>query len=110
LFRSINEELAKLRVLVVSYPPHTSQIFQVLDRLLFGRLKAAKKHLVGDLEEFAELDHVVRIFKAYELETTSTTIRASFQQTALDYEQRDGIWYLIVNDQRLWRYTEFQEV
>jgi hypothetical protein len=71
-------ELAKLRVLVVSYPPHKSQIFQVLDWLLFGRLKAAKKQLVCDLEESAQLDHVVRVFRAYELAATSTTIRTSF--------------------------------
>jgi hypothetical protein len=73
-------------------------------------LKAAKKHLVRDLEESAQLDHIVRVFKAYELATPSTTIRASFKQTGFDYEQRDGIWYLIVNDQRLRRYPEFQEV
>jgi hypothetical protein len=103
-------ELARLRVLVVTYPPHTSQMFQVLDRLLFGRLKLAKKHLVRDLEESAQLDHVIRVFKAYELATTSMTIRASFQHTGFDYEQRDGIWYLILNDQRLRAYPEFREV
>jgi hypothetical protein len=103
-------ELASLQVLVVSYPPHTSQMFQVLDRLLFGRLKLAKKHLVRDLQESAQLDHVIRVFKVYELATTSTTIRASFRHTGFDYEQRDGIWYLILNDQRLRAYPEFHEV
>jgi hypothetical protein len=104
------ERLARFQVLVVSYPPHTSQLFQVLDRLLFGRLKGAKKHLVRDLEKSAQLDHALRVFKAYELATTSTTIRASFRQTGFDYEQRDGVWYLIVNDQRLRGYPEFREV
>lgn len=103
-------QLARLRVLVVSYPPHTSQLFQVLDRLLFGRLKAAKKHLVRNPEESAQLDHVVRVFKAYELATTSTTIRASFQHTGFDYVQRDGVWYLTVDEQRLRAYPEFHEV
>jgi hypothetical protein len=36
-------EFARHGVLVLSYPPHTSNLFQVLDLLLFGRLKSAKK-------------------------------------------------------------------
>jgi hypothetical protein len=30
-------------ILVLTYPPHTSNLFQVLDLLLVGRLKSAKK-------------------------------------------------------------------
>jgi hypothetical protein len=103
------KELAKLQLLV-SCPPHKSQTFQVLYRVLFGRLKAAKKHLVRDLEESAQLDHVVRPFKAYGLATTSTTIWASFQQTGFDYERHDGIWSLIISDYRKRRSPVFQEI
>jgi hypothetical protein len=104
------EEMARLRGLVVSYPSHTSLMFLVLGRLLFGRLKAAKRHLVRDLEESVQLDHAVRMFKGYELATTGMTIRASFEQTGFDYVQRDEVWSLIVNEDRFRRYPEFEEV
>jgi hypothetical protein len=38
----ILEELANHGILLMTDPPHTSQIFQVFDMLLFGRLKPAK--------------------------------------------------------------------
>jgi hypothetical protein len=110
LFGPINEETGKTSGTCRALSPHTLQIFQVRDRLLFGRLKAAKKQPVRDLEESAQLDHVVRVFKADELVTTRTTNRASFQQTRFDYERPDGTWHQIVNDQRLRRCREFQEV
>jgi hypothetical protein len=37
------QKLARHGVLVATYPPHTSHIFQVLDILLFGFLKGSKK-------------------------------------------------------------------
>jgi hypothetical protein len=38
----ISKALAEHGILVIPYPPHTSQIFQVIHSLLFGRSKAAK--------------------------------------------------------------------
>jgi hypothetical protein len=40
---SMQERLARHRVLVLMYPLHTSHIFQVLDGLLFGLVKRSKK-------------------------------------------------------------------
>jgi hypothetical protein len=57
----IFKELAGHRILAITYPPHTSQIFQVLDSLLVGRFKAAKKYLSRDVDVPAHLDHVRRL-------------------------------------------------
>jgi hypothetical protein len=57
------------------YPAHTSHLFQVLDVLLFGRLKAFKKYLANDGAEDREVDHILRILRAYEAAATSMTIR-----------------------------------
>jgi hypothetical protein len=64
-------------VAVITYPPHTSHLFQVLDLLLFGRLKAAQKYIPRADADPTDTDHLVRIFKAYELVTTSTRVRVS---------------------------------
>jgi hypothetical protein len=45
---SMLEKLAQHRVLVLTYPPHTSSIFQVLDVLLFGLVKRSKKYQIRD--------------------------------------------------------------
>jgi hypothetical protein len=39
---SVLEKLARHGILVLTYPPHTSRIFQVLDVLLFGLIKRFK--------------------------------------------------------------------
>jgi hypothetical protein len=37
------QELARHGIFMITYPPHSSQIFQVLDVLLFGRLKSREE-------------------------------------------------------------------
>jgi hypothetical protein len=74
------QEVARHGILIITYPPHSSQIFQVLDVLLFGRLKSAKKHLVRDLSISPQLDHVMRVFRASEQATTSMMIRSSWEK------------------------------
>jgi hypothetical protein len=62
----VKQELIKHDILLIEYPPHTSQIFQVLDSVLFRRLKATKKCLLRDLTLGRELDHM-RNFRVYKL-------------------------------------------
>jgi hypothetical protein len=41
----ILQELAKHKIILITYPPHTSHLFQGLDVLLFGGLKSANSLL-----------------------------------------------------------------
>jgi hypothetical protein len=50
------KKLACHGVIVLTYPPHTSHIFQVSDVLLFGVFKPAEKHQRRDDEHPAGLD------------------------------------------------------
>jgi hypothetical protein len=52
----ILRELARNGVLLLTYPPHTSHIFQVLDVLPFGRLKVLKEYFPKDDHEDREID------------------------------------------------------
>jgi hypothetical protein len=60
----VKRELAEHGILLTVCPPHTSYIFQVLDTLLFERLKAEKKRPLRDPNLGRDLDHVMRIFRA----------------------------------------------
>jgi hypothetical protein len=45
---SVMRKMALHGILVLTYPPHTSHIFQILDLLLFGLVKRSKKHQMRD--------------------------------------------------------------
>jgi hypothetical protein len=106
----ILKELAENGVLGLTYPPHTSHIFQVLDLVLFGNLKRCKQYQTRDENEDREVDHIIRIFKAYETVTTSMTVRVCWEKAGLTYQQRDGTLYLVVHEGRILTAPDFQEV
>jgi hypothetical protein len=56
------QKLARHGVLMITYPPHTSYIFQVLDVLLYGLLKRSKKFPMRDDGLDAHVDHILRLF------------------------------------------------
>jgi hypothetical protein len=63
-FEAILKELAENGAVVLTCPPHTSHMFQVLDVVLFGNLKRCKKYQTPGENEDREVDHILRIFKA----------------------------------------------
>jgi hypothetical protein len=52
----------------------------------------------------------MRIFRAYELATPSLTLRSSWEKTCFGFEQRDGTWYIYVNETKIRTSPEFAEV
>jgi hypothetical protein len=95
---SMLEKLAGHEVLILTYPPHTSHIFQDLDVLLFGLVKRSKKYQIRDDTLPIQFDHMVGIFRAYEAAMASTTIRAAWRQTGFEYETRNTTTYLSINE------------
>jgi hypothetical protein len=103
-------EFARHGVLVLSYPAHTSNLFQVLDLLLFGCLKSAKKYLPRNDQSLASIDHIIRIFKAYEIVTTSTMVRSCWERAGFGYAIMGETFQLLVNDGKIRESTDFLEV
>jgi transposase len=102
--------LAEHWVLVVTYPPHSSGIFQVLDRLVFSVLKRRKKQVTKETGLDATIDHIRRVLVAYESSTPSETVRAAWRRTGFDYVRSDGEWELRLNTDRIQEFPEFSEV
>jgi hypothetical protein len=64
-------------------------------------LKVFKKYLTKDDNENREIDHILRIFRAYDDGVTvSMMIRASWEKAGFKYPQRDGTFYLAVDEGR----------
>jgi hypothetical protein len=107
---SILRKLACHGVLVLTYPPHTSHIVQVLDVLLFGIMKRSKKYQMRDDWLSLDVDHILRLFRAYEAVTTSTTIRAAWRKAGFEYENRNMTTYLSVNERQIRESSDFREI
>jgi hypothetical protein len=104
------KEFAERGVVVMTYPSHISHLFQVLDLLLFGRLKSAPNDIPRADADATDTDHLVRIFKAHELVTTRTTVRASWKKAGFQYCKLDGRFQLLVNDGKIRDSPEFSEI
>jgi hypothetical protein len=103
-------EFARYGVLVLSYSPHTSNLFQVLDLLLFGRLKSAKKYLPRNEQASTSIDHIIRIFKTCETVTTNTMVRSCWEKAGFEYSKMCEAFHLLVNDGKIREWTDFLEV
>jgi hypothetical protein len=104
------DKMARNGIRVITYPPQTSHIFQALDVLLFGILKRANKYQRRDDMLGQGVDHVLRLFLAYDQATASTTIRASWLQTGFNHGNRNEARSLIVNEPKIRQATAFREV
>ena len=94
------EILADNLILVITYPSHTSHIFQVLNLLLFGVLKVYKKSIPKNDQNSPKIDHLYRVFHSYELRTCSITIRSSFMLLMEFFEKLEKSSKLLFSEER----------
>jgi hypothetical protein len=94
----ILKKLDRYVIIVITYPAHVSHLFQVLDVLLFGILKRAKKCQRRNDMIRKEVDHALWLFQADEQVTVSTTTRASWNEPGFEYERHDNGTYLSLNE------------
>jgi hypothetical protein len=82
----------------------------MLDVLPFVILKSVRKYERGDDTLPVVLDHILRLFRAYETTTPSTPIRAPWNKTGLDYERQGGAIDLAINESAIRQSPEFREI
>jgi hypothetical protein len=78
-----------------------SNLFQVLDMLLFGRLKLEKKYLPRNDQAPASIDDIIRISKTYETVTASTMVRSCWEKAGFEYTKMGEPFRLLVNDGKI---------
>jgi transposase len=105
------ELLSHHRVKVITFPPHTTGIFQMLDLVFFGVFKRFKKHLARDSSIPMMADHAMRMFRACESAGASSTVRGSFIRAGFIYVRRaDGTYSLGFDEGKIRAAPEFREV
>jgi hypothetical protein len=93
--------IADNNILVISFPPHTSHVFQMLDLVIFGAMKKHKASIEKNRDLNPSADLIFRVFRALELATCSTTIRASFQKAGFIYDVHGNSVILRVNEEKI---------
>jgi hypothetical protein len=106
----ILQELANHGIILITYPPHTSHLFQVLDVFLFGHLQSEKKYLARDDNLNPHRDHAFCVFFAYEIATTSLTVRSSWEKAGFGCVRCDGIYSFWADARRIRASPESVEV
>jgi hypothetical protein len=106
----VKRELAEHRILLIIYPPRPSHLFEVLDTVLFGKLKAAKKRVLRDLTLGREINHLMGKFRAYEWATIGLTVKSEWEKAGFGYERRDGTAHPFVNAGKIRASSEFAEI
>jgi hypothetical protein len=71
---------------------------------------AAKKCILRADADPTDIDHLARIFKAYELVTTSTTVRVSWKKTGFESCKLDDTFQLPANAGKIRDSSEFSEI
>jgi hypothetical protein len=73
-------------------------------------LKAAKKYIPRADVDPTYTDHPVRIFKACELVTTSTTVRVPWKKAGFEYCKLDDTFQFLMNDWKIRDSPEFAKI
>jgi hypothetical protein len=98
-------------VKVMTFPPHPSGIFQMLDFVFLSVFKRAKGRVAKNSGLSLMQNHALGMLKAHEAAAKRSTVRASFKRAGFMYlKQSDGTYDLALDATRIRMSSEFQEV
>jgi hypothetical protein len=78
--------LRQNNILVITFPAHTTKLFQALDFVFFGALKTLKATAEGEFDDDSVNAQIAKLIQADEQIATSGTIHGSFQKAGMDRE------------------------
>jgi hypothetical protein len=75
--------LAQNNVRLITFPPHTSNLFQPLDLVTFGVFKREHREVRVKLPKSSQVWQITKLMKAIERATDSSNNRAAFKKAGL---------------------------
>jgi hypothetical protein len=97
-------------ILAISFPAHTTNLFQALDLVFFGVLKRLKASTIGEFDNDSVNAHITKLIREYEQTATSSTIRGSIRKAGLEHEITTRPFKLQVIEESLSANPGFQEI
>jgi hypothetical protein len=103
--------LSRYQVTAITFPSHTSGIFQMLDVLFFSVFKHIKEHFGMALFVPLTESYIMQMFRAYAAAEASSIVRASFSCTGfIHMRHQHGDYSLEFDEGTTDGPTEFREV
>ena len=102
--------LGENNIIALTFPAHTTNLFQALDLVFFGSLKHLKATAVGELGDDSASDHLTKLVQAYEQTATSSTIRGSFRRAGMIPDTTTRPYKIMVDEAIMRESPGFQAV
>jgi tRNA(Ser,Leu) C12 N-acetylase TAN1 len=97
-------------ILAITFPAHTTNLFQALDLVFFEVVKRLKASSVGEFDDDSIKAHITKLIQEYEQTAASSTIRGSFRKAGLEHDIMTRPFKLQVIEESLRANPGFQEI
>jgi hypothetical protein len=102
--------LTEGRVRVITFAPHTTLIFQILDLTLFGVLKHEPRYDLPLDDDIATLKCIMKVYRDFKKTMVEPNIWAAFQAIGFQYDMAAEPYRLLFNEEKLRESKGFQEL
>jgi hypothetical protein len=102
--------LTEARVRVITFAPHTTQIFQILDLTLFGVLKRQPRYDLPFDDDTATVKFIMKVYRDFKETMVEPNIWAAFQAIGFEYDTAAEPYRLLFNGEKLRESKGFQEL
>jgi hypothetical protein len=102
--------LTRARCRVVTFTPHTTNIFQVLDLTLFGVLKRQRRYQIPCQTEHRIINFMLKVYRGFRSTTINTNIWGAFRWISPLYVTIDGVQGVLFNKIIMIRNESFWEL
>lgn len=99
--RNVKLVLAQNRIKLISFPPHTSHLFQMLDLVTFGVMKHSQSTMKTPFDRGTQADVIYRNLKAFETATLSSNNRAGFLKAGFLYDTTSTPYKIKINENKV---------
>jgi hypothetical protein len=106
----ILQKLGENNIIAITFPAHTTNLFQALDLVFFGVLKRLKATAQGEFDDDSVNAQLTKLIQAYEQTATSSTIRGSFRKAGLCLDVTAQPFRIRVEEQTVRENPGFKEV
>jgi hypothetical protein len=102
--------LAKARVRVITFAPHTTKIFQVLDVTLFGALKRRLGYKFPFEDEKETVKFIMKVYHDFKQTMVEPNTWGDFQAIEFEFDTEAEPYRLLFNEEKLRQSECFREL
>jgi hypothetical protein len=102
--------LRDAKVRVITWPPHTTQIFQQLDISLFGVLKQRGQYKLPFDDDQSTSDFLFRTYRTFKQTMVEANIWGAFHEAGFEFDVGHEPYRIQFDEEKLRRTRAFQEI